>query len=113
MKKQVTWEEVYKLPLVYDGYNYAWSNNDNMALMFEFGLSNEDCQRIVNILNDKAEGNIENLTHDAHEFFADGQYIFCVRGWGFLTGIGGLNLSQEKAAELQDGFINFIYEKLK
>ena len=39
-------------------------------------------------------------------------YIFCVRGWGGLTGTGALNLSQDKAAKIQDDFCDFIEETL-
>lgn len=35
-----------------------------------------------------------------------------VRGWGNLTGIGGMNLPEEEAAEIQDAFGNYIVESL-
>lgn len=110
--KNITWERVYELPLEYDGYNYAWAKNGTMSLMFEFELKTEDCQRIVDIINGDRKGIIKGLFHDEHEFFIEDQYIFCVRGWGYLTGVGGLNLPPEKAAKIQDEFIQFILKKL-
>ena len=35
-----------------------------------------------------------------------------VRGWGNLTGAGGLNLPEKEAAEIQDAFGNYIVESL-
>jgi len=35
-----------------------------------------------------------------------------IRGWGYLIGTGGLNLSAEKAAKIQDDFGNWIVETL-
>lgn len=38
--------------------------------------------------------------------------LFRVRGWGMLTGVGGYNLSADKAAEIQDTFTNYCVEML-
>ena len=38
--------------------------------------------------------------------------LFRIRGWGMLTGIGGYNLSADKAAEIQDAFTNYCVEML-
>lgn len=38
--------------------------------------------------------------------------IMLVRGWGYLIGTGGLNLSAEEAAKIQDDFGNWIVETL-
>lgn len=38
--------------------------------------------------------------------------LFMIRGWGMLTGIGGYNLSVDKAAEIQDTFTNYCVEML-
>ena len=38
--------------------------------------------------------------------------LFRIRGWGMLTGIGGYNLSADKAAEIQDTFTNYCVEML-
>ncbi len=38
--------------------------------------------------------------------------LFRIRGWGMLTGIGGYNLSADKAAEIQDVFTNYCVEML-
>lgn len=38
--------------------------------------------------------------------------IILIRGWGMLTGVGGYNLSADKAAEIQDVFANYCVEML-
>lgn len=38
--------------------------------------------------------------------------LFRIRGWGMLTGIGGYNLPEDKAAEIQDVFTNYCVEML-
>ena len=38
--------------------------------------------------------------------------IMLIRGWGYLIGTGGLNLSADKAAKIQDDFGNWIVETL-
>jgi len=38
--------------------------------------------------------------------------IAMVRGWGHLTGTGALNLDPEVAADIQDGFFNWVCDKL-
>lgn len=41
-----------------------------------------------------------------------GKQQFLVRGWRHLTGCGGLNLPEKLASEMQDGFIDYILDRL-
>lgn len=111
--KNITWKEVYKLPLKYDGFNYAWSENNTMSLMFDSAINEYDCNLIVDCINGVSDKKIEGIRNQTYEFFIHEQYVFCVRGWGYLTGIGGLNLSSQKAVEIQDSFIKYILERLE
>jgi hypothetical protein len=108
-----SYQGVYQLPLKYDGYNYVWSKKNIMTLMFGRLVPEEDRVKVVKSLNKESELKIEGLTNNKDEFFINGEYAFCVRGWGHLTGIGAMNLPLEKAIEIQDGFINYILERLK
>jgi hypothetical protein len=115
MEKKIinTWQDVWKLPLRGDEWgDYAWSKNDTMALMFDKSFNDADRAKLIEAINETTNFKIPNLTINGCDFFKDGEYIFCVRGWGNLTGTGALNLSQEKALEIQDGFINHIYKIL-
>ncbi len=40
------------------------------------------------------------------------RFVFSVRGWGHLTGIGGLHLPENGAARIQDDFIAYILKRL-
>lgn len=46
--------------------------------------------------------------------FEDGSEckIALIRGWGMLIGVGGHNLSADKAAEIQDAFADYCVEML-
>lgn len=107
-------KKYYEFPIRTDEYgSYAWSKNNTMALMFNSKVNRGDRQKIVDAINGKTENKIENIKHTNHNFFDGDEYIFCVRGWGFLTGIGGCNLPSEKAIKIQDEFIEHIYNSLK
>jgi hypothetical protein len=111
--KEITnWKQVYQLPIKYDGVTYAWSKNNNMTLMFERSISEKDRILIVDAINGESNLKIENLTFDGCDFLLEGGHIFCVRGWGNLIGQGGLNLSEDRATEIQDGFINHVFKSL-
>ncbi len=43
---------------------------------------------------------------------ADGRMLFQLRGWGYLTGTGGLNLDREYAAKVQDQIGETLVEML-
>lgn len=112
-KNITTWQQVYKLPLHLDEHSsYAWSENDTMSLMFD-GDYKKNRQNIIDAINGVNEFKISNLSINGCDFFENGNYIFCVRGWGNLTGIGALNFKKEKAIKIQDGFINYILNLLK
>jgi hypothetical protein len=114
-KKPMTWRSYYKLPLKLD-YGYAFSANNNMALTF---FSHNDVpkniqQSIVDRINGEVGGHfaIPNLKVDGVDFKDGETDLFCVRGWGGLIGIGGLNLSEKKAAKIQDDFVEYITKQL-
>ena len=109
--KIMNWKDVYQLPLKYDGYNYAWAENGTMTLMFD-GLKENERKQIVSAINGESEFCVKGLTFDGCEFYVDREYVFCVRGWGRLTGTGGLNLGTKKAEKIQDEFIKFIANTL-
>jgi hypothetical protein len=109
--------EIFKGPFKADeNCCYIWCN-DGTQVCFDV-MDERDAslgKRIADCLND-APGK--------QEFYdigisADGQYIcdghsplLCVRGWGHLTGTGGLNLSGKEAREIQDEFVRWAAEQL-
>lgn len=114
----MNWQDVYKFPL------YMWENNfevkvftaDNqMAFDWLCNLTSECKKKIIAIING------EQKPPHKDKFYRDGIHIchkglekpiLRIRGWGFLTGVGGLHLSQEEAIKIQDEFGNYIVKQL-
>lgn len=77
------------------------------------GDDEEFLQRICNILNgDSNEKPKMNVSYDPPYIYFDDKKIFLIRGWGYLTGCGALNLPSEVAVEIQDNFANWVANKL-
>ena len=114
MKNKINnYKDYYKLPLHTDEYgSYVWAKNGTMALMFDRSVNKEDRNKIVDSLNGTNGLKIPNLKKDGIDFYDEDNYIFCVRGWGGLTGCGALNMNENKAAKIQDDFCDFIIRKL-
>ena len=121
------WTECYKLPLHLDDYgSYAWDADGNIALSsfdlvydengdFASGES-ERINHILDIINGECPTDYEAKwttgDDDTTEIYYDGKFQFLVRGWGHLTGCGGLNLPEDLAAKIQGEFIAYILGKL-
>ncbi len=69
---------------------------------------------IVDCINGKTKIGLDNLKYDRLSgFIINGDYhLILIRGWGYLTGTGGLNLSDKEALEIQDSLAEYIIEKL-
>ena len=121
-----SWTECYKLPLYLSDYcMYVWDADENMALS-AFNLvydengdfapgEKERINHIIDIINGECPTDYEakwTAGDDVTEIYYDGKFQFLVRGWGHLTGCGGLNLPKDLAAKMQDGFIAYILNKL-
>ncbi|MFT6125815.1 MAG: hypothetical protein ACJAVA_000257 [Flavobacteriaceae bacterium] len=107
-------KDYYKLPLHTDKYgSYVWAKNGTMAMMFNSKVSKEDRNKIVERLNGNNDLKIPNIKKDGIDFYDGDNYIFCVRGWGGLTGSGALNMKENAAAKIQDDFCDFIETTLK
>ena len=109
--------EVFKGPFTADEQCcYIWCN-DGTQVCFDV-MDERDAalgKRIADCLNDAPD---KKTFYDIG-VSKDGQYIcdghspiLCVRGWGHLTGTGGLNLTGEQAREIQDEFVRWAAEQL-
>lgn len=124
-------KKYYKFPLVaVEPYYSKWFGQDtSMALDFPhemLGLSNvfyttdEDRKKLISQINGDTEENrfIEKLRYEGEsstiylEHAGEDLVFIIVRGWGNLTGPGGHNLPEEKAAEIQDEFGEYIIKRL-
>ncbi len=70
-------------------------------------------RKLASILNgeEKPSGGT-TYVYDSPEIYADGKLLLVVRGWGHLTGSGGLNLHLEEAERIQDQFAECVISKL-
>ena len=104
---------------------YAWDADGNTALNFyslmydetgDFTPSEKErINHIIDIINGKCPTDYEakwTVGNDVTEIYYKGKFQFLVRGWGRLTGCGGLNLPKDLAAKMQDGFIAYVLDKL-
>lgn len=125
--RKIHWQDVWEMPLRLDeySYSYAYSQNDTMALTFEADTKYqiENARRIVRIINGEESPKpgeewvvrgVDFFTQDENykEEAQGWNYVFCVRGWGHLTGTGAMNLPVKEAERIQDEFARFILEKL-
>lgn len=67
----------------------------------------------------KINGENSIITRDITDFKYENSIIYfkdkvfiVIRGWGHLTGIGGLHLPEQEAAKIQDDFANYIVKQL-
>ena len=115
----IKWEDVWNLPLRKSDYDdYVYSSNGVLALSHfkdEWTFDEDDAtiNKIVSIINDEIDSDfLPEWEADGCDILYQGVYAFCVRGWGYLTGTGGLNLPEDVAAKIQDEFISYILSRL-
>lgn len=108
------WENVFKLPFKLSyGDIYVFDSNDHIVC----NITEQDdyAVMIVNALNGW------EITFPNKKFNASDGCIFdgvnedpviVIRGWGYLTGTGGLNLAPEQAVKIQDELQGWIVKRL-
>ena len=114
------WQDCYKLPLKVDDYCpiITWTADNQRAFDWCVDVSSEKQQELIDMINGTKRHQFK------HKFYRegigiysdnpifDGELILIIRGWGYLTGIGGLHLPQEEAIKIQDEFGDYIVEQL-
>ena len=116
----MTLKEAYKFPL---RFYSSWCEDCNHKKLFDFCLpffhkdawnvSDKAAEKIVAILNGYEEATkVNELSEEGGFIYFKGRPFILVRGWGFLTGCGGLNLSSEEAVKIQKEMSDFILERL-
>ena len=124
----MTWQDAYKLPLKLWGIGEVkvFTADNSMAFDFMFEMFYDMYPKmkiipgdskldVIALINGEKKGKVEGeVTYNQKEqtIDVDGQPILLIRGWGHLTGTGGLNLQPEQAAFLQDQFGQYIADTL-
>ena len=112
------WREVYQLPFKSDSGSCVWSDNGTMTFTFDFdydyGEKRKMIQKVVDKLNGDSSIKFDSkfTMQDGIDIYYNGEYSFCVRGWGRLTGVGALHLSDAEAVSIQDDFVKWVLETL-
>lgn len=113
-----TYKDIYKFPLhlaKYGGNQVFDEDETNFVFQFQGVKPPSQMQLVVNVIN--GETNLvdpDTFFHHEHGYIKDnkGREIILIRGWGNLTGVGGHNLPEEEAANIQDTFAEYIVERL-
>lgn len=116
----MTFKDCYKLPLSVDEYCsiITWTADNKRAFDWCVNISPEKQQELIDMLNGTKQHQFKyKFYRDGIEIYSEnpkfnGKPILMIRGWGYLTGIGGLHLSQEEAIKIQDEFGDYIVEQL-
>lgn len=111
--KDISFLEVYKLPLNIDS-NSIYIISDSNVTTFSILTSNiNKIKKIIEAINGESNKKYDNVLYRDEVIYVDNDPIFIIRGWEYLTGIGGLNSPFKKAIEIQDSFCNWVVNKLK
>ena len=88
-------------------FSHSWEKGEIMLVCKE---TKQDIVDVVNGQNKKI--NIDDLSHKDSYIYSGTSRLLSIRGWGHLTGTGGLKLSDDVADKLQDDFANYIVKSL-
>jgi hypothetical protein len=116
----MTFKEVYKFPLKVDEYCpiITWTADKQRAFDWCVDISLEKQQELIDIINGTKQYQFKyKFYREDIEIYSEnpifkGEPVLLIRGWGYLTGVGGLHLSQEEAIKIQDEFGDYIVEQL-
>lgn len=116
----MTFKEVYKFPLKVDEYCsfITWTADKQRAFDWCVNISPEKQQELIDMLNGTKQHQFkykfyrEGIEIHSENPIFKGEPVLLIRGWGYLTGIGGLHLPQEEAIKIQDEFGDYIVEQL-
>jgi hypothetical protein len=116
----MTFKDVYKFPLKVDDYCpiITWTADKQRAFDWCVDISLEKQQELIDVLNGTKQHQFKyKFYREGIEIYSEnpifkGKPVLRIRGWGYLTGSGGLHLSAEEAIKIQNDFGDYIVEQL-
>lgn len=113
----MNWQDVYKLPLhMWEGFEIkVFTSDDKMAFDWCNNFISDFKKKVIAIINGEQKPPYKD------KFYRDGiliyhkdisQPILRIRGWGHLTGVGALHLSEDEAIRIQNEFGDYIIKQL-
>lgn len=108
-------EKAFKLPFNLGKIgSHIWDANGEMIGMVP-DIEKEIRQEVIDTINGFTNRRMtNNVEYDKDTGFitVDGFKFILIRGWGYLTGVGGLNLPDDEAIAIQDDLAKYIVERL-
>lgn len=105
----------YQPPFTCDRFgSHIWDANRNMAMQFvSFDIKKEMAESVIRCINNR-EGIFEKVEYDPQSgvISIDDVEVLLIRGWGYLTGAGGLSLPDQEAISIQNDFADYVVEQL-
>ncbi len=115
-------KEIYKAPFTQTMGTHVISSNGTMSFTFDIdmAINNEPfCAYVISILN----GQLKDGKRNNYVFWIKGVNLFVkddkteymigsIRGWGYLTGLGALNLNETDAIAIQNDFGKWMIDTL-
>lgn len=107
-------DEIYKPPF-HDFFGIGANTREGVHCFdWKVRIDPQSKQRIIDILNGDINQPLEHdVRYDRGTVYINETPVMLIRGWGYLTGCGALNLPSEEAAKIQDDFGEWIVNKLK
>lgn len=112
------WTDIWQAPFWYDDCGYIFDKNNTMTFTVDdltesnWKEMDDFCRNIVTALN--GDGEVKKYpgleVKDGCDIYRGEECIGYFRGWGHLT--GGLKLSEEEAASVQDELVNYVMSKI-
>ncbi len=108
----------YKLPLKVDPYcpSYIYDSVHTLALNYirEDDIINDDYSLLYEIIGAiNGHNDVKyNISFEDDIIYVNNIPTLLIRGWGYLTGIGGYNLTFDEAIEEQNKLKNYIINRL-
>ena len=109
----MNFKDYFKLPLRLVCGFMVFSENSQKVFDFLVDLTEEQRQQCLDIINGIAAPIVKrNYQYVNGVVYMNETPFIRLRGWGYLTGTGGKNLSAEDAVEIQNQLGNYIVDKL-
>jgi hypothetical protein len=107
-------QNIFKPPFYIDEYR-MYIFNANYYICFNILTEDEFlCYDILDVMNNKKiNKKYDNIRIDDEYLYINDLPVLLVRGWGYLTGIGGLHLSIEDAIKAQKELLEYVKNKLE
>lgn len=111
-------EKAFKPPFKNQIFGRIVDSEYNFCFTIIRDNNEELVNKIIRVIN--GEENFKNpklnfKKDSVHIIMCDEEHekeLILIRGWGYLTGVGGLNLSEEEAIEIQNDLADYIVERL-